>query len=142
MRTTPCPKTPVQSEDGWELVYKRFGFDNNDQSNGSRNLMYFILYNRYTSRLRLFAASASAIQAHNSASFRIGFTNNKKTAMFDILSENFTPLEEGKITGLYYTEGMEGLSASVSACIGIMRKFQLCMTLARVLWLKKMMIVI
>lgn len=57
----------VQPEDGWELLLKNFGTLNQPVSDP-----YYILYNRYTGRMRVFVMLVDAFDAQN-AEIRISF---------------------------------------------------------------------
>jgi len=63
----------VQPEDGWELLIKKFGTVTDPV-----NDPYFVLYNRYTGRLRAFILLVDEFDAQN-AEVKIGFFNDVST---------------------------------------------------------------
>ncbi|MBI2722819.1 MAG: T9SS type A sorting domain-containing protein [Bacteroidetes bacterium] len=77
----------ILPEDGWELMYKRFG-SVSTPNNIESKVPTFILYNRYTGKLKVFAAATGlevgfvGISAANRAALRVSFTANDKTAFF------------------------------------------------------------
>jgi hypothetical protein len=68
----------INPEDGWELLLKDFGTPNpiGETTGGfGRNNPYFILYNKFTGRMKIYVAMMG-IQSKQAAFVRIGFDNN------------------------------------------------------------------
>jgi hypothetical protein len=76
----------ILPEDGWELLFKNFGTPGINQ-NVINHQPTFILYNRYTGKLKVFAAATGLQQGLsnltniNRAALRVSFPNNDKTAL-------------------------------------------------------------
>jgi hypothetical protein len=80
-------------EDGWELIQKDFGQSPTNIPNDPLEFgiyienPYFILYNKYTSVLRVFILMVKPKDSDGRALIEIGFTNSSpKTATLDLLS--------------------------------------------------------
>ncbi len=103
------------AKDGWELVHRSFGLDLEEKPSISlqASTYFLVLYNRYTSTLRVLSALRNGLTKGNSASFLLNFTSKDKTALFDLSNDDFKPLLEG-IEGerKFFTEGLEDFSVS------------------------------
>jgi hypothetical protein len=67
----------INPEDGWELLLKDFGSPNpvgQDNGGSGRNNPYFILYNKYTGKMKIYIAMMG-IHSRQSTFVRIGFDN-------------------------------------------------------------------
>lgn len=68
----------INPEDGWELLLKDFGTPNSSPGNNTgvgRATPFFILYNRYNGKMKIFAALFGS-RAQQAAFIRIGFSDN------------------------------------------------------------------
>lgn len=68
----------INPEDGWELLLKDFGTPNtspNDNTGIGRSSPYFILYNRYNGKMKIFVA-VFGYRTQQSAIVRIGFSDD------------------------------------------------------------------
>ncbi len=103
-------------EDGWELLYLNTGkypngenvnspaansmYANDPKSAVHKNIPYFMLYNRYTGKLRTFASLYSPTGAFTSTHFKIGFnlgpnnTNAQVNGMFRHVGGYDVPLDQ------------------------------------------------
>ena len=77
----------ILPEDGWELMYKYFGEVSTPLNNDAK-IPSFVLYNRYTSKLKVFAAATGlpasfiGISNVNRAALRLSFAQTQRTALF------------------------------------------------------------
>ena len=62
-------------EDGWELVTRNFGYYDDGTPNNGEDNPYFILYNRFTGKLRVFFLIANYMQDYNYAEITISYPN-------------------------------------------------------------------
>lgn len=70
---TDHKEVDVQPEDGWELLLKNFGTSTDPIPDP-----FFLLYNRYTGRLKAFIM-ISVATLHDNATIQIGFADNSKS---------------------------------------------------------------
>jgi hypothetical protein len=76
----------ILPEDGWELMFKNFGTPGTGV-NVATHQPTFILYNRFTGKMKVFAAATglhqglSQLTNVNRAALRVSFPNNDKTAL-------------------------------------------------------------
>jgi hypothetical protein len=79
----------ILPEDGWELIFKNFGTPGTTQ-NVVNPQPTFILYNRYTGKLKVFAAATGLDPAYttitnvNRAALRVSFPYTDKTALLGL----------------------------------------------------------
>lgn len=69
--------------DGWELIHRDLGYEDNGTPKTDLVNPYLILYNKFTGILRVFIAIGARENDYDACEFKLAFnTSNKKTALF------------------------------------------------------------